>query len=614
MIFFKTNFLFRASMNHQILIMTPKNPILLTIVLFLILIPTAVFALTPIARWDVVPYQRIQQGETFNLGVIAFSKADIDRVEVSVSGQSYSGTNPLKSSSMTYNSRTEVYEYWVQLKASDFHSNGIITLEGKVYGKDGGLRNLESLSLVVNATGSLAQPKAWVSNSGSDSTGTIGDSSKPFKTVGGAVSAAQSTNGGKGDGAIIYLKSGTYGLGSGSISTTSEWLTITRDSSATKENTIINDGGTLRNAKLLKIEGVTIKSPGSGDYVFTLDNPEYLWVNDSHIIGCGRWTVNSNPIHHNSDKHYSTNNYVYDADYGYRKVALVRGVDMVKIGNDAFENTEFVINCTLDDLDNGDTGWHADAYQVFTGTSNPPANNRIIYNYKATDLGYQGVFMRSDAGLAQDNAFVNVMIEMRSPASPNESGNPVFASFSVNHSWDHLIVWNSSFLRGHSAITATLTNSSFIGNTFYMFVDSRSSIGTPTLAYAASGNSGNNEFLYNHYLHVYNETPTCESNERFVYNGWPCPHWNAKRPDSLQSGSATIGDGVIDMSDPSSDTFGNPVANSILIDRIPFVTVPSDIYGNARVGSSDVGPIEVSSDGGSPTTVLAPPIGFSLTN
>jgi hypothetical protein len=222
--------------------------------------------------------------------------------------------------------------------------------------------------------------------------------------------------------------------------------------------------------------------------------------------------------------------------------------------------------------------------------------------------------MRSDAGLAQDNAFVNVMIEMRSPASPNESGNPVFASFSVNHSWDHLIVWNSSFLRGHSAITATLTNSSFIGNTFYMFVDSRSSIGTPTLPYAASGNSGNNEFLYNHYLHVYNETPTCESNERFVYNGWPCPHWNAKRPDSLQSGSATIGDGVIDMSDPSSDTFGNPVANSILIDRIPFVTVPSDIYGNARVGSSDVGPIEVSSDGGSPTTVLAPPIGFSLTN
>ena len=35
------------------------------------------FALTPIARWDVVPHQRISAGETFNLGVVAFSKEGI---------------------------------------------------------------------------------------------------------------------------------------------------------------------------------------------------------------------------------------------------------------------------------------------------------------------------------------------------------------------------------------------------------------------------------------------------------------------------------------------------------------------------------------------------------
>lgn len=610
-------------MNPQILTKTPRNPILLTVAFLLIFLPTTVFALTPIARWDVVPYQRIQQGETFNLGVIAFSKADIDRVEITVSGQSYSGPNPLRSTSMTYNSRTGVVEYWVPLKASDFQSNGTITLQGKVYGKDGGLRNLETLSLVVNATGNLAQPKAWVSNSGSDSTGTVGNSSKPFQTVGAAVSAIQNSNGGRADGGIVYLRSGTYSLGGGSINTTSEWFTITRDGSATQENTIINNGGTIRSAKLLKIEGVTVKSTGSGKYVFALGNPEFLWIDNSRIIGSGRWVVNSNPVHHNSDKHYSTNNYVYDADYGYRKAALVRGVDMVKIGNDALENTPYVVNCTLNDLDNGSTGWHADAYQVFTGASNPPANNRIVYNYKATDLGYQGVFMRSDTGTAKDNAFVNVMIEMRGPASPNESGAPVFSSFAVSHSWDHLLVWNSSFLGGHSDITATLTNSSFVGNTWYMYIDRSSSIGDPDLNYAVAGNSGKNEFLYNHYMNVYNETPACQPNDRFVYNGWTCPNFYAKRPDSDQNGSVTMGSGVIDMSNPTSDTFGMPVKNSVLIDRIPFVTTPADIYGNLRVGYTEVGPVEVSSSSSSneqppssneQPTSLFPPANFSLIN
>ncbi len=128
-------------------------------------------ALTPIARWDVVPNQRITKGETLNVGVVAFSKAGIDRVTFTVSGQGYSGTNPVSATAMTHNAQTNVYEYWFPLNADSFSTNGVFTIQATAYGKDGGILTLPTYSFVVNATGTLAVPKAWVSTSGNNTTG-----------------------------------------------------------------------------------------------------------------------------------------------------------------------------------------------------------------------------------------------------------------------------------------------------------------------------------------------------------------------------------------------------------------------------------------------------------
>lgn len=583
-----------------------------SVILVVLVLPTVAFALTPIARWDVVPYQRIESGETFNAGVIAFSKAGINRVEFTVSGQGYSGRNPLVSSSMTYNERTDVYEYWVPLKGSDFSTNGAFTMQAVVYGTDGGSRTLETLPLMVDATGTLPQPKAWVSKTGSDATGVINNNSRPFLTLKAAVSAIQSANGGKSDGAIIYLFAGTYNLGDGSVSTTNEWLTITRDPGATRENTIINASGSIRSTKLLKVDGVTLKSQGNSLYVFIKDSPLNLWVNDSRLIGSGRWVANSNPVHFSSDTgHYSTNNYIYDADYAYRRAALVRGVHVQKIGNDAFENTPFVVNCTVDDIDNGTTGWHSDAYQVHT-TGVPPATNRIIYNYKATNLHCEGVFMRNEAGTGTftNNAFVNVFIELREPANQNESGAYVFSSLSISDNWDHLLIWNSTFLLGHVSRYATLTNSSIIGNYFYQFIDNSSSIGTTSVPWA----SGTNDVLYNHYEGVYGKTASCTPNTRYKASSWPCPHWYAKLPDSSGGKTATAGSGVLDLDDPAAGSYGSPKDGSVLIDRIPFAVVPGDIYNNPRDDKPDVGAIEVGLLQSSPPSTLSPPSGFKPVN
>ncbi|MBK8478408.1 MAG: hypothetical protein IPL39_19615 [Opitutaceae bacterium] len=167
-------------------------------------------ALTPIARWDVVPNQRIAQGQVLNIGVVAFSKAGIDRVVFTVSGQGYAGTTPPSASSMTHNEQTNVYEYWVPLRANDFSSSGGFTITATVHGKDGGTKALEPLSFVVDATGELPAPAAWVSTTGSDTTGRANNRSLPFLTPGAAVGAIQALNGGSADGATLYFYEGSY--------------------------------------------------------------------------------------------------------------------------------------------------------------------------------------------------------------------------------------------------------------------------------------------------------------------------------------------------------------------------------------------------------------------
>lgn len=92
-------------------------------------------------------------------------------------------------------------------------------------------------------------------------------------------------------------------------------------------------------------------------------------------------------------------------------------------------------------------------------------------------------------------------------------------------------------------------------------------------------------------MYVYGRN-SCAANAYEQFYQWPCPQWNAKLPDSSSKGTATIGGAVIDLRNPESTSFGSPMENSILIDRIPFATVPADIYGNPRDGRPDVGAVE----------------------
>ncbi|MBN2517675.1 MAG: right-handed parallel beta-helix repeat-containing protein [Candidatus Altiarchaeota archaeon] len=117
-----------------------KPGYIVSILLLFLTLGSVSAALTPIARWDVVPYQRINAEETLNLGVVAFSKEGIDRVEFYISGQGYPGLTKI-ANEMTLNEQTGVWEYWVPLSADEFTSDGVVTVEARVYGKDEGVRD-----------------------------------------------------------------------------------------------------------------------------------------------------------------------------------------------------------------------------------------------------------------------------------------------------------------------------------------------------------------------------------------------------------------------------------------------------------------------------------------
>ena len=288
---------------------------------------------------------------------------------------------------------------------------------------------------------------------------------------------------------------------------------------------------------------------------------------------------------------------------------MARGAMVEDIGVDAFFNTPFLVNCTIKGIDPGTSGAHADAYQVATSNTDLP-DNRIIYNFKATDLHVQGIFMTFEDhpnGTGTNCAFVNVMVEMREPSigNPGHDFTPLILG---GNAWDHLLLWHCSFPLGITGAGADFTNTSFIGNVFWQYFDVRPTSSGSNLSYAVYENPGNNDFLYNHFMNVYGETEPCTPTSADIAQDKSCPSYFARIVDSHQTGSVTTGGDVLDMANPASDGFGSPLADSILINRIPFPTVPADLYGNPRAGSPDVGAIERIS--AQDPAYMAPPADF----
>lgn len=553
----------------------------LVLVVAVLIFPSLVDAVTPVARWDVVPHQSIAPGEQFKAGIVAFSKAGVDRVVVTVNGQGYRGPNPLESTSMAWNDRTGVYEYWVSVDATDFASHGPITLSARVYGLDGDFRDLEDLPLVAMPPGAPSPPFAWVSASGDDRSARIGDPRLPFPSIAAALSAIASAKNGDGSGAVVSLYEGSYQMGNAAISSELQWLTIRAADGLDPSVVQLNPVGSASATRLLRLSGLTIQGTTA------LRDPEKLWVDGAVVLGGGRHTVNSNPILRGDLPTFHTDSVITDTDFGVQGGVLARGVQIYRIGNDAFQNTLMVINARVDDVDPGNTYWHADAYQSF----GDGPRNRIVYGYYGTNLHYQGLFLRQENKTAAvNNAFVNVFLEMRPPGRPGYHGDPNtdLVSGAFVGVYDHLIVWHCSFPTHKTYLGAepdfgqSLTNSSFIGNLFYEYGHDIGPMEEDP-AYAAPANSNGNEFIDNHYIWSCVDQGNCGPSE---------PSWHSKSPDTAVPPSQSLGDPGLQLQDPLSPTYGVPESASPLYESVAQVRIGVDVFGNYRGTTASIGAIE----------------------
>jgi hypothetical protein len=411
-------------------------------------------ALTPIARWDVVPYQRISAGETLNLGVVAFSRSGIQQVSYTVSGQGYGG-GPLVGTAMARNPQSGVWEYFAPLPASSFTSDGPIAVTAVVTGRDGGARTLEPLSLVVNPRNTLPRPEAWVATTGDDATGAVNNSAKPFKTPLKAIQAIRNWKnaGGYGNnaaGGIVRLNPGAHAWNSGNVSDSftcpNEWLIITTAAGGTTANTTLTGGTGAGNIERLLVRGITVSGRwviNPTDAYFHATPTACCWYDQCRCLGGGQWNSNSYVVGINTPAAYQTDCTISNCDFAVMtdRTLMARGLTVTNIGNDAFQNVPLVVNCTVDNVDPGATGWHADVvgdgYQSNLWQS---GGCRIVYNLRATNCHYQGIYCncnyQSYAGQLNGQAFVNVYIELADPIRTGGGGS------GYNLAVNHMLWWN----------------------------------------------------------------------------------------------------------------------------------------------------------------------------
>ena len=546
---------------------TPSTGAALTLAVTMSYAAVPQIKLKPIARWDVVPYQRINPGSTLNCGVVAFSKFGIARVRFTITGQGYRGTSPVDVTSMTYNEQSGVWEYWTPIKAADFASNGPISVEAAVYGLDGGLRDkttdgggvgLDTLNLVVNPTGSLTQVEAWVSTSGSDSSGTVGDSTRPFATLGKAIDAIRANRSSRGlgnnaDGGIVRLMPGNHTCSNGGVAgpilCDTEWLTITTAAGGTRSNTVLLPGGIVPTRKIA-VRGITLNGAGTLGMGGSDRTQAHVWADNCSIIGSGRGNSWAHPLSSEYARLYYTGSSITEVAQATSGSQLCRGLTITRISDDAFQNVPLVINCAVDDIDPLSTGAHADCWQHGAGNdTNKVDHNVIVYNLKATNLKYQSLFIRGDIysppTKSSGMAFVNVYMAMRSDGY----------GWGGWYRWvDHLLWWNCSFpVKGMGIMGDTYANVKQPCSI------SNFSVRGCTFAFLGAGND-----------------------TAVDYSEWDTNHF--VDPSFTKGRNITTGNDMLDAN-------GVPMSGSPLLNRMSAV-VPIDAANKIRTGLADVGAFE----------------------
>lgn len=345
----------------------------------------------PIARWDVIPYQKVSG--VFKVGVVAFHDKDV-KVEFSVFGKPrFTAVAP------ELNERTGVKEYVYSLPVKTF-KDGLITV-GAVVTADEDSYTLPDLPLYANARGKLTNSKVvWV-DSASGNEFAEGNEDSPVKTIKQGVAKA-------GDGGTVYLKPGSYTLKMVGGGLTRKYWTLVTTAPGVARDSVKVSGGRSGTEKL-HLKGLDLHcdvADGYGTVVMGEGGKTMAWFEDCRFTNLkGRHAATTVPFG-NKLRAFVTGGQTTEMCMGPNS-EILRGHSIKSISGTAFAGSDcLVVNCTVEDVSPVSSD---DPPDFFNGFAVPPnwAGDVILYGVKGHDVKCRGLAGQQLC----DSAFVNVSFE-----------------------------------------------------------------------------------------------------------------------------------------------------------------------------------------------------------
>ena len=398
--------------------------------LVIALAAAAASAARPVARWDVIPDQRV--AGVFRAGVCAFHEDGVV-VEFSIDGKAAHVAD-----APTLNPRTGVWEYVFPVDTSKL-SDGPVVLGARA--RTAGAKPeeyvLPDLPLFANNGGSLTVKETlWVDAAAGDDAAD-GSEKTPFKTLAAAMRRIPV-------GGTVLLKAGEYSLsGFKGGSNRPYWTTIAAAPGVARDDIQIGPG--RPSTQRLRFRGVSFYCDSEKGYspILSGENGKHsVWLDDCKCYNRkGRWAANSVTFG-NRYVAYVTGGLTTEMCNG-PSATLIRDHEVRKITSDVWTGSDkLVVNCTASDVNGGSTGAHPDFHQSHAVDPHW-VHDVILYNvtgYKCMCQGLFGVRLR-------DSAFVNVVFERTKESyfytqysGPME--NVLFAHVTLlNQTW----AWRKSF-------------------------------------------------------------------------------------------------------------------------------------------------------------------------
>lgn len=338
-----------------------------------------VAASRPVARWDVVPYQRFDG--VFKAGVVAFHEDGV-KVTFYYAGRTFVAENP------AYNDRVNVWEYFVPIDAATLPDGEItVTATATTRGANPVSFDLPPLTLYANHGGTV----------GSTDSITV----CPTNSLKDAIASV-------GDGGTVYLKAGTYSLNGFGGKTGRKYWTTLRPAEGVKRGEVKFSSGRPGMDKFrLKDVLLFTDSDGYSAIVMGENGGTVCWLDDCKFtcVG-GRYRGNSN-LFGNKMGGFVTGGVTEGMNNG-PDGSLIRDHYVHSIAADTWTGSDrLVVNCHVDDVDPGTSGAHPDFFQSHAEEPNW-CHDVILYNVSGWGCKSQGLF----GWRLKDAAFVNIVFHL----------------------------------------------------------------------------------------------------------------------------------------------------------------------------------------------------------